>query len=143
MSTTTTNRRTQRQKQEGTVPQAKATQKTESAEDKAKREAEEQAQERWLALVERATAGDSPAARQIARAIKLEQQMNGDEGLRSKINDNRTYLRLMDRNEELDEDQAEFVDVFYAEKEKGERRTEEEAEATVRARKLARSNGQS
>lgn len=106
----------------------------ESAEAKAKREADEA----WTALVARATEGDTPGARQVARAIRLEQQISK---LREQVNDNRDYLRLMDRNEELSEAQAEFADTFYPEKEKGQVRPPEEVEATRRARAAARKNG--
>lgn len=123
------------------MPQTKQAPKPE---DEAKRQAEaaaEQAADRdWLELVVRATEGDTPGARQVLRAIELERQISD---LRQKVNDNRTYLRLMDRNGELTDEQGTFTDVFYAEKERGERRTEEEAAATTRARKLARSNGKS
>jgi hypothetical protein len=121
------------------MPQAKTVEK-ESAEAKAAREAEEAAEQEWLALVERSTEGDNAGARQVKRAIELEQTIAD---LRQKVNDNRTYLRLMDRNGELTDDQGTFTDVFYAEKERGERRTEKEAAATTRARKLARANGKS
>lgn len=121
------------------MPQAKTVEK-ESAEAKAAREAEEAAEAEWLALVDRATEGDSAGARQVRRAIELERQIAD---LRQRVADNRTYLRLMDRNDELTNDQGTFVDVFYAEKEKGERRTDAEAAATNRARKLARQSGKS
>lgn len=101
-------------------------------------EAERAADHEWLELVERATEGDNAGARQIARAIELEREITR---LRARVNSNRTYLRLMNDNNELTDDQSEFVDVFYAEKERGERRTDEEAEATQRARRLARQNG--
>lgn len=117
-------------------PAAKAS--AESAEDKARREAEEQARARWAELVAKASDGDSPGARQVRRAIELERQVAS---LREKVNDNRTYLRLMGRNDELTDEQFEFVDVFYPEKEKGERRDAAEVEATRRAREFARSNG--
>lgn len=111
---------------------------SESAEDRAKREAAEKAEREWLELVKRATDGDSPATRQIERALRLEREISA---LRQSVNDNRDYLRLMDRNEELNDDQSEFLDVWYPEKEKGERRPPEEVEATRRAKALARKNG--
>lgn len=114
-------------------PQATAAPQ-ETAEDRAKREAEEA----WKTLVREATKGDTPGSRQVKRAIRLEAQISK---LREQVNDNRDYLRLMDRNEELSEAQAEFVDTFYPEKEKGERRPPEEVEATRRARAFARKNG--
>ena len=80
----------------------------------------------------------SPAERQIARAKTLEKQRAE---LMKKISDNREYLRLMDRNDELTDTQAEWLDVFYPEKEKGERRSKEEVEATRKAREAARKDG--
>lgn len=117
------------------MPQAKT---AESAEDKAKREAAEKAAKEWAELVERATKGDTPGARQILRALRLEREISE---LRQSVNDNRDYLRLMDRNDELSDDQAEFLDVFYPEKEKGQQRPQEEIEATRRARAFARKDG--
>lgn len=107
-------------------------QPTAKADDKA---AEKAAEKAWAELVKRATAEDSPASRQIKRAMKLEKEISA---LRKSVNDNRDYLRLMDRNEELTEDQSEFLDTFYPEKEKGERRSAEEVEATRKAREAAR-----
>lgn len=113
------------------MPQAKT-----PTEDKA----EDQAVQGWAELVKRATEGESSGAKQVRRAIVLEQQIST---LREKVNDNRTYLRLMDRNDELTEDQSEFTEVFYPEKEKGERRDADEVTATRRAREFARKNGSS
>lgn len=120
------------------APKQENAKQGESAEDRAKREAAERAKQEWLQLVEDATKGDTPASRQIRRALRLEQELSK---LRQSVNDNRDYLRLMDRNEELDEDQSEFLEVWYPEKEKGERRPPEEVEATRRAKSLARKNG--
>lgn len=110
----------------------------ESAEDRAKREAAEKAEREWLELVERATDGDNTGSRQIKRALRLEREISA---LRQSVNDNRDYLRMMDRNEELNDDQSEFLDTWYPEKEKGERRPQDEVEATRRAKALARKNG--
>lgn len=92
----------------------------------------------WAALVEDVTAGDSSSARQIRRAIELEADRAK---LMRQISDNRDYLRLMQKNEELDEDAVEFVETFYPEKERGTRRAKDEIEATRRARLAARTNG--
>lgn len=117
------------------MPQAAQQPKQETAEEKAEREFAEH----WAEVVKDATAGDSSGAKQVRRAIELERQISS---LREKVNSNRTYLRLMDQNEELSESQAEFCDVFYPEKEKGERRPPSETMATRRAREAARaSNG--
>lgn len=118
------------------MPQAAAAPKPEAAkQESAEERAQREFDEHWADVVAEATEGDSPGARQVRRAIDLEAQISK---LREKVNDNRTYLRLMDRNDELSEAQAEFTDVFYAEKERGERKTKEEALATRRARESAR-----
>lgn len=77
----------------------------------------------------------TPAERQIERAMKLEQERSE---LQEKIGKNREYLRLMAANDELTADQKKWLDVFYPEKEKGERRSAEEIEATRKAREAAR-----
>lgn len=107
----------------------------------AEKAAEEAADQAWNELVERAstTGGESPQT-QVQRAIKLEAERVR---LQERIAKNRTYLRLMDENEELNDDQQEFVDVFYAEKAKGEPRNSDELAATKRARRLAAANGKS
>jgi hypothetical protein len=115
------------------MPQAAKQKDTE-----AEKAAREQAEQEWAELVASASEGDTPAARQIKRALKLEKEISA---LRKRVNDNRDYLRLMHRNDELTDDQVEFVEVFYPEKEKGERRSAEEVEATRRAREAARKNG--
>lgn len=106
------------------------------AEKKAEAEAEAAADKAWDELVERAstTGGESPQT-QVKRAVALEAQRAA---LAEKIAKNRTYLRLMDENEELNEDQQEFADVFYREKASGERSSAEEIKATKRAREAAR-----
>ena len=55
-----------------------------------------------------------------------------------RIADNRNYLRLMDKNEALTAAQGEWLDKFYPLKEKGERRSKEDIEATREIRKEAR-----
>lgn len=113
------------------MPAAPAAPKEQSAEAQAKATALADMRE----LFESASAGDSPGSRQVQRAIQLERDLGE---LREKIDSNRTYLRLMRKNEELNEDQAEFVDLFYPEKEKGEQRTPAEIEASRLARSVAR-----
>lgn len=120
------------------MPTAPTAPKAEDTEAKAKKAAEQAALAEWQGLVARATEGDTPGSRQVARAIRLEGEISK---VREHINDNRDYLRLMDKNEELNEAQSEFLDTFYPEKEKGERRPTEEVEATRRARAAARKNG--
>lgn len=122
------------------MPQATPAPK--QSEKDAEKAAQAEAAKQWAELVARATgSSETPAERQVVRAVKLEVQRAE---LMKKIADNRDYLRLMDRNEELSEDQAEFLDTFYPEKERGERRSKEDIEATRRAREAARKdNGNS
>lgn len=75
------------------------------------------------------------AERQIARAMKLEKERAE---LGERISANRDYLRLMDKNDELTEDQGEWLDAFYPVKEKGEQRSKEEIEATRKVKEAAR-----
>lgn len=105
-----------------------------SQEDVAKQKAAE-AEAEWQALVAEATEGDTAGSRQVERAITLEREMSA---ARKRVNDNREFLRLMARNDELNEAQVEFVETFYPEKEKGERRAQEDIDATRRAREAAR-----
>lgn len=119
------------------MPQAAAAPKAPPDETPEQRERRE-AEAAWNALVGRATAGTGSAAKQIQRAVELEKERAD---VMDRINSNRTYLRLMDKNEELDEDQAEFLDVFYPEKERGERRAKADIEATRKAREAARRDG--
>lgn len=79
----------------------------------------------------------SAGARQIERAKQLEKERGV---LQGKIAKNREYLRLMADNDELSAAEKKFVEVFYPEKEKGERRSDEEIEATKKAREAARKN---
>ena len=75
------------------------------------------------------------AERQIERAKALEKERSE---LQERITKNRDYLRLMDANEELTEEQGAWLDAFYPVKEKGERRTKEEIERTRKAKEEAR-----
>lgn len=75
------------------------------------------------------------AERQIDRAKDLERQRGA---LMELIAANRDYLRLMDKNDELTEEQGDWLDVFYPTKEKGEQRTKDEVEATRKAKEEAR-----
>lgn len=87
------------------------------------------------------SAPDAPVAeltaaqRQIERAKALEKERSE---LQERITKNRDYLRLMDANEELTEEQGAWLDAFYPVKEKGERRTKEEIERTRKAKEDAR-----
>lgn len=84
-------------------------------------------------------AEQTAADRQIIRAKDLERE-RGD--LMDRITKNRDYLRLMDANGELTDDQGAWLDVFYPVKEKGEQRTKAEVEATRKAKEEARSGGE-
>lgn len=76
------------------------------------------------------------AERQIVRAHALEKQ-RGEH--MEKIAANRTFLRMMGQTEELTDEQTDWLETFYPEKEKGERRSAEQIEATRKAREAARS----
>lgn len=75
------------------------------------------------------------AEKQIHRALLLEAERS--ESMK-KIAANREYLRLMDENEELEDDEADWVDDFYPSKEKGQTRTDDEIERTRKAKATAR-----
>jgi hypothetical protein len=82
-----------------------------------------------------AQAPGSSAARQVERAKQLERDRDK---LMKQIAANRTYLRLMAQNDELTNDQEDWLEDFYPTKEKGEQRSAEEIEATRRAKAAAR-----
>lgn len=73
--------------------------------------------------------------KQIHRACMLEAE-RANVGV--KIAANRTYLRLMDENEELEPDEADFLADFYADKEKGATRSDDELERTRKVKAAAR-----
>lgn len=78
------------------------------------------------------------AERQIVRAGDLERERAS---LMEKIGKNRDYLRLMDANEELTEEEGQWLETFYPTKEREIRRSKEDIEATRQARKEARKGG--
>lgn len=78
---------------------------------------------------------ETAADRQIARAKDLEKERFE---LSKRITANRDYLRLMDQNEELSSEQGVWLDTFYPLKEKGERRSKEDIDATRKAKLEAR-----
>ena len=89
-------------------------------------------------------AEQTPAQRQIHRAMTLERERAE---LQERIGKNRDYLRLMDANEELsttakvpgtDLTESQWLAAFYPEKEKGERRSADEIEATRKVKEAAR-----
>lgn len=125
------------------MPQPAATQAPDKeAQEKAAKKAEqEKALQEWTELVEAATEGDGSPQRQIKLALELERQRAD---LMEQISSNRQYLRFMQKGKELNEDQTEFLETFYPEKEKGNVRDKSDVEATRRARAAARratSNG--
>lgn len=81
------------------------------------------------------TSGDDMPSRQIARALDLERQRAE---LGDKITANRDMLRLLDKADELSDEQGEWLDVFYPEKEKGNTRDKDAIDATRRAKDQAR-----
>lgn len=92
----------------------------------------------WDELVERVTTGDGRAAHTIRLALELE---NDRADVLEQISDNRVYLRLQKKNRELNEDEVEFLETFYPEKERGARRDKSDIDATRKARLAARKNG--
>jgi hypothetical protein len=82
-----------------------------------------------------AAPAETSAQKQIRRAKELEGQRAK---LSKSIAANREYLRLMDANDELDEEQADWLEDFYPQKEKGDRRSEEEIERTRKVKAEAR-----
>jgi hypothetical protein len=74
----------------------------------------------------------------IARAVRLEQERAR---IQEQVGANRRTLRDLDAQDALNDEQAEFLDVWYPEKERGERRAKEDIEATRKAREAARKNG--
>jgi hypothetical protein len=79
-------------------------------------------------------AEQTEAERQIARAKSLEKERAA---LIKRIASNREFLRLMDENEALTKEQGEWLDLFYPLKEKGERRSKDDIDATREAKKAA------
>lgn len=77
----------------------------------------------------------SSAQKQIVRAVLLERERSST---MKKIAANREYLRLMEENEELEDDEADWLDDFYPQKEKGQQRSEDEIERTRKAKAAAR-----
>jgi hypothetical protein len=81
------------------------------------------------------TAPQTDAEKQIERALHLERERAD---LQSRISKNREYLRLMDANDALTDEQGDWLDKFYPLKEKGERRSDDDIKATREAKKAAR-----
>jgi len=133
--TTTTRRR-------GQVPQpAAAPPQDKEAEAAAKKAEREQAEQEWRDLINAATGATGKfeaASDQIKRAIELELALAA---ARKDVNDNREYLRLMSRNKAVNEDQQEFLDVWYPSKERGDRRDREDIEATRKLKLVVHKDG--
>lgn len=77
----------------------------------------------------------SYAAVLITQAMALERERAG---VMEKVGANRTELRLIDKQGNLSDEQGEWLDTWYPEKEKGERRSKDDIEATRKAREAAR-----
>jgi hypothetical protein len=80
-------------------------------------------------------APQSEAEKQIERAKHLERERAD---LMERIGANREYLRLMDKNEALTDEQGAWLDTFYPLKEKGERRSKDDIAKTREAKTEAR-----
>lgn len=76
------------------------------------------------------------AQKQVARARTLERERAD---VMKRISANREYLRLMEENEELTDDEGDWLDDFYPQKEKGQSRSDDEIERTRKAKAAARS----
>lgn len=77
----------------------------------------------------------SSAQKQILRAVRLEGERAD---VLKRVAANREYLRLMDENEELEDDEADWLEDFYPSKEKGAQRSNDEIERTRKVRAAAR-----
>lgn len=77
------------------------------------------------------TAGE----RQIARAEHLERE---NARLLKAVDANRKYLRLMDENDELTKAESAWLRDFYPQKAKGDKRSDDELDATRKVREAAR-----
>ncbi len=82
--------------------------------------------------------GDDYVSRKIAQAKTLEKQ-RGE--LQEKIGANRRQLRDMAATGDLTTEQVAWLDAFYPEKERGERRSKDEIERTRKLREEARQDG--
>lgn len=80
-------------------------------------------------------APQTSADKQIVRANALERERAD---VMKRIASNREYLRLMADNDELTDEQEDWLEAFYPLKEKGERRSEEDIERTRKAKEAAR-----
>lgn len=89
------------------------------------------------------TATKNTDAAQAYAAVLIE-QAQGLEAERAEVMErvtaNRTELRLIDKQGNLSDEQGKWLDTFYPEKEKGERRSKDDIEATRKAREAARKN---
>jgi len=89
-----------------------------------------------MARIDEKDPGDlSSAEKQISRAVRLERERS--EAMK-KVAANREYLRLMEENEELGDEEADWLDDFYPQKERGRGRSEDEIERTRKAKAAAR-----
>lgn len=83
----------------------------------------------------------NPAQAYAAVLIEQAQALEAERAeVMERVTANRTELRLIDKQGNLSEEQGKWLDTFYPEKEKGERRSKEDIEATRKAREAARKN---
>lgn len=93
-------------------------------------------------LIAAATGDDADHAegtRQVKRAIQLYREMVA---ARTNLNGCRDLLRSLRKNEGLNQDQEEFVDVFFPDKERGTSRSQDEINASKKLHDVAVKNGQ-
>lgn len=116
------------------VPQATAPPQDDAAKRKAEKEAQEQ---EWRELIQSATTADGVFAlgsEAVRDAIKLEAEMSAK---RAEVNENRTLLRVLAKRGKLNDDQKEFSDTWFPEKEKGQHRNKQSIEDTRVLRTVA------
>lgn len=94
------------------------------------------AEQEWNELVDRATStGHELAQEYVKDAIRLEGERAA---VMAEISVTRDMLRNLDKTNKLNDDQAEFIDVWFPEKERGQNRSRDDIEATRRAKLAAR-----
>lgn len=78
--------------------------------------------------------GNPMVVEEINAAVALLKQQRD---IQKQIGENRDTLRLLDKREKLSEPQGEWLDSFYTQKAKGERKTAEETAKTKAVRAIA------
>lgn len=118
-------------KKEANVPAVSAPPKEKTPEQVERERMENQ----MLDLIDDATSGDGDGPALVQLAIDLEREVAE---VRSRIDDNRTLLRLMARNKRLSDAQTQFQHVFYPLKKKGDPSSQDELDATRILHEVAR-----